>query len=119
MQTYELLQSQIAAVQSEAQAKVAELQKQAAIARKEAISTAIRDVKQLMAKNGLTIADLGTVNIKSMKEKKAAGSDNRAAVAPKYRDSVTGESWTGRGKAPKWLAARLAAGATKEQFLIK
>jgi DNA-binding protein H-NS len=24
-------------------------------------------------------------------------------VAPKYRDPSTGKTWTGRGKAPKWI----------------
>jgi DNA-binding protein H-NS len=24
-------------------------------------------------------------------------------VAPKYRDPATGQTWTGRGKAPKWI----------------
>ena len=26
-----------------------------------------------------------------------------AKVAPKYRNPATGETWTGRGKAPKWI----------------
>lgn len=29
----------------------------------------------------------------------------RAKVAPKYRHRVTGATWTGRGKQPKWFAA--------------
>ena len=28
----------------------------------------------------------------------------RAKVAPKYRHRVTGATWTGRGKQPKWFA---------------
>lgn len=118
MQTPDQIQTQIAAIQAEAQAKVAELQRQAAQARKENMANAIRDVKALMAQHGLTVADLGGASGKTPKAKKAAG-DNRAAVAPKYRDNATGDTWTGRGKSPKWLAAKLAAGATKEQFLIK
>jgi DNA-binding protein H-NS len=114
------LQAQIAAIQAEAQAKVAELQKQAAAARKENMATAIRDVKALMAQHGLTMADIGGTGGKTPKAKKASGSgDARAAVAPKYRDNATGETWTGRGKSPKWLAAKLAGGASKEQFLIQ
>jgi DNA-binding protein H-NS len=27
-------------------------------------------------------------------------------VAPKYRDPTTGRTWTGRGKAPKWIDGR-------------
>jgi DNA-binding protein H-NS len=34
-------------------------------------------------------------------------------VAPKYRDPVTGRTWTGRGKAPKWIE-----GKDRAQFLI-
>ena len=34
-------------------------------------------------------------------------------VAPKYRDPSTGKTWTGRGKAPLWLA-----GKDKASFLI-
>jgi DNA-binding protein H-NS len=27
-------------------------------------------------------------------------------VAPKYRDPASGKTWTGRGKAPKWIEGR-------------
>ena len=33
------------------------------------------------------------------------GRPQRAKVAPKYRHRVTGATWTGRGKQPKWFAA--------------
>lgn len=49
---------------------------------------------------------------------RAAGTAKRA-VAPKYRHPQTGETWSGRGKAPRWLAAEEAGGATRESFLIK
>lgn len=34
-------------------------------------------------------------------------------VPPKYRDPSTGQTWTGRGKAPAWIA-----GQEREKFLI-
>ncbi|NCV85001.1 MAG: H-NS histone family protein [Oxalobacteraceae bacterium] len=37
----------------------------------------------------------------------------RKPVAPKYRNDGTGETWSGRGKPPKWMAGR-----DKSQFLI-
>ena len=41
-------------------------------------------------------------------------------VAPKYRNPANaGETWTGRGKQPRWLAAYTAAGKKLEDFLIK
>ena len=39
-------------------------------------------------------------------------------VAAKYR-GPEGEAWTGRGLMPRWLAALVAQGRTKEEFAIK
>lgn len=43
-----------------------------------------------------------------------ASTKTRAPVAPKYRDPMTGSTWTGRGKPPKWID-----GKDREQFLIR
>ena len=41
-------------------------------------------------------------------------------VAPKYRNPAnTGETWTGRGKQPHWLAAYTGNGRKLDEFLIK
>ena len=37
----------------------------------------------------------------------------KVRVAPKYRDPATGSTWTGRGKAPTWIADK-----DRAQFLI-
>lgn len=39
-------------------------------------------------------------------------------VPIKYRDRETGETWTGRGLMPKWLRAKIEAGAKIEDFLV-
>jgi DNA-binding protein H-NS len=49
---------------------------------------------------------------------KTAGDDKRRIVAPKYRDSATGTTWTGRGRQPKWLAAAIEGGKKLEDFKI-
>ena len=41
-----------------------------------------------------------------------------AKVAPKYKGD-DGQTWSGRGKRPRWLADRIAAGAKIEQFRIQ
>ncbi len=51
-------------------------------------------------------------------KKSKAPKDKRSVVAPKYRDSATGATWTGRGKQPKWLAAALASGKKIDDFKI-
>ena len=38
----------------------------------------------------------------------------RKPVAPKYKNNTTGETWSGRGKPPKWMA-----GHDKSLYLIK
>jgi len=47
-----------------------------------------------------------------------SGGDKRSVVAPKYRDSATGTTWTGRGKQPKWLAAAIKDGKKLDDFKI-
>ena len=42
----------------------------------------------------------------------------RAKVAPKYRDPATGQTWSGRGKEPRWLAAYAKKGKKKDDFKI-
>jgi DNA-binding protein H-NS len=49
-------------------------------------------------------------------EKKAkAGNYVRGPQAPKYRDPMSGETWSGRGRAPAWLATA----KDRTQFLIE
>lgn len=56
------------------------------------------------------------------KSARADGSRQRRSyprVYPKYRNpSVPGETWSGRGKQPRWLVAALKAGAKIDEFVI-
>ena len=43
----------------------------------------------------------------------------RGSVAPKYRDPKDSENtWTGRGRKPKWVEAFLNSGGQLEQIAI-
>jgi DNA-binding protein H-NS len=55
---------------------------------------------------------------KAAKSAKAKAAKPRKPVAAKYRNAATGESWSGRGRVPKWLAAELAKGRKREEFLV-
>ena len=73
------------------------LEAQISKTRQSELSDAISKVKALVAEHGLTQKDVfgspkGT--------KKSSGSGK---VAAKYRDPSSGQTWTGRGKAPKWI----------------
>ena len=54
------------------------------------------------------------------KKAKAVVSKRRGKKVPiKYRGPKRGDTWTGRGKPPRWLAAQIAEGKKREDFLIK
>ncbi|WP_024513160.1 H-NS histone family protein [Bradyrhizobium sp. ARR65] len=40
-------------------------------------------------------------------------------VLPKYRNPQTSETWSGRGKRPRWLVAAMKSGRTMEEFRIR
>lgn len=61
---------------------------------------AIAQIRELMSQFGLTSADV------SGGLKKAPSPSAGKKVAPKYRDPVSGKTWTGRGVAPSWIAGK-------------
>ncbi len=75
------------------------LEKAIEAARQEEIKQAVETVRGLVKQFKLTSAD-----IFGGKTKAAGG--KRKAVAPKYKDPATGATWTGRGKAPKWIEGK-------------
>ena len=75
-------------------------------------SEAIAKVRALMDEYGLTVADLAARN--SAKPHAGKG----VKVAAKYRNTATGETWSGRGLQPKWLKAALAAGGRLADFAV-
>ena len=93
---------------------VAALAAKIAEKRLEAKAESIAIVKALMGEVGLVLADLGSAA--AVKTQAKAG---RAAVAPKYRNEATGETWSGRGMRPRWLKAATDAGVDVEHFRIK
>lgn len=66
-------------------------------ARKSELSEAVAKVRALVAEYGLTAEDVFPP------AKGHRGAAQGSKVAPKYRDPATGQTWTGRGKAPKWI----------------
>ena len=98
------------ATYKELKAQAEALLKQAEAARRGEIASVVAEIQARMKEYGITLDDLKVAT----KKTKA-----RAAVVAKYRNPATGESWSGRGRAPKWLAEELAKGRSKEEFLLK
>jgi len=76
-------------------------------------SAAISQVRALMADHGLTVADLGNA-----KPPSKSTSTKGAKVAAKYRNSETGDTWSGRGLQPNWLKSAIAAGKSLDDFAV-
>ena len=95
MATYKDLQSQIE-----------KLQKQAEQAREKEIATVVTQIRAMMADYGIQASDLGITS----KRKRKSGTP----TAPKFQNPQTGETWTGRGRAPKWID-----GKDRTKFAIK
>ncbi|MGE8402937.1 MAG: H-NS histone family protein [Delftia tsuruhatensis] len=85
-----------------------ELEQQIQEARKRELSDAVRKVRNLIAEYGLTADDV----FPSARGRGNAGATG-TKVAPKYRDPATGQTWTGRGKPPKWIQNQ-----DREKFVI-
>lgn len=82
-----------------------QLEQQIQEARKAELSDAVAKVRALVTEYDLTQEDV----FPSRKQKAT-----RQTVDPKYRDPATGATWTGRGKAPKWID-----GKDRTQYEIK
>ncbi|MGU7776353.1 H-NS histone family protein [Burkholderia sp. MR1-5-21] len=93
------------------QSKIAKLQKQAELMAAKQASVGLEKIRDLMEKHGVTVADIesfvsrkrgrkpGTAAAKSTK----ATTQVKRVVAAKYRNPETGETWSGRGRAPAWI----------------
>lgn len=77
------------------------LERAIAQARQTEISSAIAKVRELVAEYGLTSQD-----VFPGRAAKSGSSKSASKVAAKYRDPATGQTWTGRGKAPKWIEGK-------------
>ncbi len=116
-------------------AQIEELKKQAERQRKEEYSSVIKTIKKQIADYGITAEELGlgsSAAKRGRKPGKASAKPGRKParkaaakranagikVAPKYRDDA-GNTWTGRGKQPKWVVAALAMGRSLDSLLIR
>ncbi len=90
----------------EMQAEIKDLQAKAEKQRQSEIQKAIEEIKQKMSDYGITVDDLSP-------SRKTRKSGPTGTVKPKYRNPETGDTWTGRGKPPRWIA-----GKDRQQYLI-
>ena len=116
------------------QSQIEKLQKQANDIKAKEFSSTVQDILAKMQAFGITVKDLQTSKpAKGAKTGKGRGRPAGVAKAPKAPKEAkkaanpvaakykgpNGETWSGRGLTPKWLATLVSQGQAKEAFLIK
>jgi DNA-binding protein H-NS len=82
--------------------------------KEQSLDDAVERIMLIVGETGLTLEAL-----MARGNHKGSKTSVRKPVAPRYRNpDNSSETWTGRGKQPRWLAAQVAAGAKLDDFLI-
>lgn len=91
------------------------------LAKRKPVASVRSKVTALAKSEGYTIAELFGTGAKARKSSASPRKGRKLGkVAPKYRNPANKtETWAGRGKQPRWLAAETAKGKKPESFLIK
>lgn len=89
-------------------AQLEKLHKEVAVAREKEVAQAIADIRAKIAEYEITAEELG------FSSRATAGLRKKLPLPARYMNPKTGETWSGRGRAPAWLA-----GKNRDRFLIK
>jgi DNA-binding protein H-NS len=122
----------------EIQSQIEKLQKQAAEIKSREFDKTVKQILVMMDAYGITLRDLQQAGGKAPRQSAAKrGKTGRpvakktavkktarkssvprgAKLAPKYR-GPKGETWSGRGSMPRWMAELVAAGKSRESFAV-
>ncbi len=98
------------------------------LSKRRAVGTVRKTITDFLKKEGYTLAEVfgGAVAAPAKRGRKPGktvakkASRKGSKVAPKYANPAnSAETWTGRGRSPRWVAALLKKGHKVEEFLIK
>ncbi len=110
------------------QSQIEKLQKQANDIKAKEFHRTVQEIVATMRAFGITAKDLQAASTRGGKAKtktkapakstSTAAKKAGATVAAKYR-GPNGETWSGRGLTPRWLATLVSQGTPKEDFAIR
>ena len=113
--TYSLLKSKI-------EKEIAKLQRQAQTLQLKQRTPVISSIIRSMREYDITPEEITNAfnkkSIKSAAPKSTLATPQKNRVPAKFRHPETGETWTGRGKTPRWISAAEAQGQNRSSFLI-
>ncbi|QJC57804.1 DNA-binding protein Bv3F [Polaromonas vacuolata] len=112
------------------QSQIEKLQKQASLIKAKEFDKTVREIREKMYAFGITVKDLQTTKVSKPAKVEKDPTDkpakvrktltkkgNTQPVAAKYQ-GPDGQTWSGRGLTPRWLAALIEQGRGKPEFLI-
>jgi DNA-binding protein H-NS len=104
--------------------QIADMEKQAAELQRKSRPAVLAQLREQMSAYGITAEELSRPAAKARPKappakpaSTAKGKKSVVSSPAKYR-GPEGQQWTGKGTAPKWLNDLVAAGKTREDFLI-
>jgi DNA-binding protein H-NS len=108
------------------QNQIGKLQRQAEEIKRKDFEKTVQDIVAKIQAFGITEKDLfpgrgGKPKMKGVKVRRPTVKSSSSAgikVAPRFR-GPNGETWSGRGLTPKWLAALESEGKSRDDFAIK
>ena len=116
----------------EIQDQIGTLQKQASEIRVREFDKTVQEILVTMTLFGITLKDIQTGTLRKTKAKsktaptlKSVGNkakrkgEKASTVVPAKFYGPDGETWSGRGLTPRWLAALMTQGRSKEDFAVK
>ncbi len=97
--------------------QILQLQQQAKELQERHRQPAIASIIQSMTEYDITPEEIAAAFGRQNKRRTASGAA-RKPVAIKFRHPQTGDTWTGRGKAPRWITTAESQGQSRDQFLV-
>jgi DNA-binding protein H-NS len=107
----------------ELQEQAQKLMEQAEQQRQQELTQALESISKTVSELGISLEELfdylKTAGFKPARGGRKAKSAKPSKVAAKYQNPSTGETWSGRGRAPGWLREAEEKGKSREKFLVK
>ena len=104
------------------EAQIKKLQARAQALRDKDRKPVIAAIVRQMKAHEISVAEIaeafGRQRAPRAAKKSAAPAKPRKAVPIKYRHPETGETWTGRGRTPRWIVEAEKAGTDRSSFAV-
>lgn len=97
---------------AEIEEQMKKLQAEADEIKRQKVSAAIDQINALISQHGIKLEDL---EISAKKTSKIL----KVKAKAKYRDPNSDDTWSGRGRKPKWMVDQMKEGKKMDDFLIE